>query len=66
MDEKTNWRDITDPRRADTEDDLEAGLKEPEFENLKIPEHLGPVRLVVDDHKIKRNAVGLVIVNDKT
>lgn len=56
MDEKTIWRDITDPRRADTEDDLEAGLKEPEFENLKIPEHLGPVRLVVDDHKIKRYA----------
>lgn len=56
MEEKTIWRDITDPRRADTVDDLEAGLKEPEYENLSIPEHLGPVQLVVDDHKIKRYA----------
>ena len=37
-------------------DDLEAGLKEPEFENLEIPERLGPVQEVLDDHKIKRYA----------
>lgn len=50
------WRDLTDPRRAVDTDDLEAGLKEPIFENLEIPEKLGPVTIVVDDHKIKRFA----------
>jgi acyl dehydratase len=50
------WRDLTDPRRAETIDDLEAGLKEPEFENLDIPETLGPVTVRMDDHKIKRFA----------
>jgi acyl dehydratase len=50
----TPWRDLTDPRRASTVQDLEAGLKEPVFENLEIPETLGPVTIVVDDHKIKR------------
>ncbi|MFJ6651738.1 MaoC/PaaZ C-terminal domain-containing protein [Microbacterium sp. NPDC091313] len=49
-------RDLTDPRRAAMVDDLEAGLKEPEFENLDIPERLGPVTVRVDDHKIKRFA----------
>lgn len=53
---KSIWRDITDPRRAETVDDLEADLKEPEFENLEIPERLGPVQEVLDDHKIKRYA----------
>ncbi|MCI3222515.1 hypothetical protein [Streptomyces sp. NP-1717] len=50
------WRDLTDPRRAGATDRLEEGLKEPEFENLDIPEALGTVRVVVDDHKIKRYA----------
>ena len=50
------WRDLTDPRRAATVTDLEAGLKEPVFQNLEIPEQLGPVTIVVDDHKIKRFA----------
>lgn len=50
------WRDLTDPRRALEVDDLEEGLKEPEFDNLEIPEDLGSVRVVVDDHKIKRFA----------
>jgi len=50
----TPWRDLTDPRRAATVEDLEAGLKEPVFENLEIPEELGPVTITVDDHKIKR------------
>jgi len=50
------WRDLTDPRRAKTVQDLEAGLKEPVPENLQIPEALGPVTIVVDDHKIKRFA----------
>jgi acyl dehydratase len=59
--EGSTWRDLTDPRRAavvdaDTALDLEAGLKEPEFENLEIPEKLGPVTVRVDDHKIKRFA----------
>ncbi|MCL4664795.1 hypothetical protein L0Z14_28215 [Burkholderia multivorans] len=58
MKEATNaerpWRDLTDPRRAIGVDDLEAGLKEPVFENLEIPEALGPVTITVDDHKIKR------------
>jgi acyl dehydratase len=48
------WRDLTDPRRAGDLEDLEAGLKEPVFENLEIPEALGPVTITVDDHKIKR------------
>jgi acyl dehydratase len=48
------WRDLTDPRRAANGGDLEAGLKEPVFENLEIPEKLGPVTIIVDDHKIKR------------
>lgn len=50
------WRDLTDPRRAATVEDLEAGLKEPVFENLRIPEELGPVTITIDDHKIKRFA----------
>ncbi|WP_190816274.1 MaoC family dehydratase [Saccharopolyspora pogona] len=50
------WRDLTDPRRALKTADLEAGLKEPEFENLDIPEKLGTAQVVVDDHKIKRFA----------
>jgi acyl dehydratase len=48
------WRDLTDPRRAALVEDLEAGLKEPIFENLEIPEKFGPVTILVDDHKIKR------------
>lgn len=50
------WRDLTDPRRAAFEDDLEAGLKEPLFENLEIPEDLGSATITIDDHKIKRFA----------
>ncbi len=53
------WRDLTDPRRIVDYDDIEdreAGRKEPEFENLEIPEDLGTVRELVDDHKIKRYA----------
>ncbi|MEU3270898.1 hypothetical protein ABZ639_08615 [Saccharomonospora sp. NPDC006951] len=50
------WRDLTDPRRARESRELEKGLKEPEFENLEIPEDLGTVRVTVDDHKIKRYA----------
>ena len=53
------WRDLTDPRRIVDYDDIaerEAGRKDPEFENLEIPEDLGTVRELVDDHKIKRYA----------
>ncbi|MFR9731127.1 hypothetical protein ACL03H_18025 [Saccharopolyspora sp. MS10] len=50
------WRDLTDPRVVAHGVDPEAGLKEPVPENLEIPERLGPVTLVVDDHKIKRYA----------
>ena len=52
----TPWRDLTDPRLARDMTDREAGLKEPEFENLEIPEHLGTVRVLIDDHKVKRFA----------
>jgi acyl dehydratase len=55
-DKQSVWHDIVDPRRAAFVDDLEAGLKEPEFENLEIPEKFGPVQEIVDDHKIKRYA----------
>lgn len=54
VDKSVLWRDLTDPRRAVGMDDLEAGLKEPVFENLEIPEHFGPASIVIDDHKIKR------------
>jgi acyl dehydratase len=50
------WRDLTDPRQVADGVELEEGRREPIFENLSIPEHFGPVRLVVDDHKIKRFA----------
>ena len=50
------WRDITDPRRAEAIDDLEENLKEPEFDNVIIPEQFGPVKEIIDDHKIKRFA----------
>lgn len=59
MEERNIWRDITDPRRAEVADDLEAGLKEPDFENIVIPEHFGPVKERIDDHKIKRYAFEL-------
>lgn len=50
------WRDLTDPRQVADGVELEEGRREPIFENLSIPEHFGPVRLMVDDHKIKRFA----------
>ena len=50
------WRDLTDPRQVTDGTNLEAGRREPVFENLSLPEHFGPVPLVVDDHKIKRFA----------
>lgn len=53
------WRDITDPRRAQEADDLEADLKSPIFENVELPEQFGPVRVLVDDHKIKRYAFSM-------
>lgn len=55
----TPWRDLTDPRRIaelDDVEDRELGRKEPEFDNLAIPEDLGVVRELVDDHKVKRYA----------
>lgn len=59
METNNVWRDITDPRIAEIKDDLEEGLKEPKFENITIPEHFGPVRVTIDDHKIKRYAFEL-------
>ena len=53
---KKPWRDLTDPRRAAYTENLEAGLKDPVFENLEIPEDFGPIVITVDDHKIKRFA----------
>ncbi|MFC4009303.1 hypothetical protein ACFOY2_18875 [Nonomuraea purpurea] len=49
-------RDLTDPAARAEGVDPEAGLKEPIFENLEIPEDFGPVTIVVDDHKVKRFA----------
>lgn len=49
-------RDLTDPTLIAEGVDPEAGLKEPLFENLEIPEDLGPVTIIVDDHKVKRFA----------
>ena len=57
--EEEVWRDLTDPRRAEYTEDLEAGLRDPEFENLVIPERFGPVRERIDDYKIKRFAFEL-------
>lgn len=51
-----NHRDLTDPTLVGELLDLEVGRKEPLFENLDIPEKLGPVTVCVDDHKIKRFA----------
>lgn len=59
METNNVWRDITDPRLAEIKDDLEEGLKDPKFENITIPEHFGPVRVTIDDHKIKRYAFEL-------
>lgn len=56
MSSDQTWRDLTDPRAARSGNDPEAGLKEPLFENLEIPERLGPVSVRIDDHKIKRFA----------
>lgn len=56
VEKKTIWRDLTDPRRAQFEDDLEQGLKEPEFDNLVIPETFGPLQELIDEHKLKRYA----------
>ncbi|WP_251391434.1 hotdog family protein [Mediterraneibacter agrestimuris] len=53
------WRDLTDPRRAEFVIDLEDGLKEPEFDNVKIPEFFGPVKEKIDDYKVKRYAFEL-------
>jgi acyl dehydratase len=49
-------RDLTDPTRALAREDLEAGLKEPVYETIEIPEEFGPVDVLVDDLKIKRFA----------
>ncbi|PFG29918.1 MaoC family dehydratase [Paramicrobacterium agarici] len=58
MIEEARWRDLTDPRRVPdlAIEQLESGRKDPMFENLVIPEDLGTVSEVVDDHKIKRYA----------
>jgi acyl dehydratase len=54
--EMTLGRNLTDPTRVATGADLEAGTKDPTYENIRIPEDFGPVDLVVDDLKIKRFA----------
>jgi acyl dehydratase len=52
----TATRNLTDPRRLADGQDPEAGLKAPVYEAITIPERFGPVRLLVDDWKIKRFA----------
>lgn len=49
-------RNLTDPRHALETTDLEAGLKEPVYEEIVIPERFGPVDVLVDDFKLKRFA----------
>lgn len=50
------FRDLTNPRNVVYGKDLESGLKEPEFENLEIPECFGPVNILIDEYKVKRYA----------
>ncbi|MBB4663855.1 hypothetical protein [Conexibacter arvalis] len=52
----TIGRNLTDPSRALARVELEAGLKEPVYEQIEIPEAFGPVDVLVDDLKIKRFA----------
>ena len=52
----TATRNLTDPGRLADGQDPEAGLKPPVYEAITIPERFGPVRLQVDDWKIKRFA----------
>lgn len=49
-------RDLVDPTLVAQGIDPETDLKEPLFENLEVPEELGPATVTVDDHKIKRFA----------
>ncbi len=49
-------RNLTDPSRALHDEQLEAGLKEPTYDNIEVPEDFGPVDVLVDDLKIKRFA----------
>lgn len=49
-------RNLTDPTRVLDGAELEAGLKEPVYESITIPEEFGPVEVVIDDLKIKRFA----------
>lgn len=52
----TIGRNLTDPTRALAGADLEAGTKDPTYENIEVPEDFGPVEVLVDDFKIKRFA----------
>jgi hypothetical protein len=52
----TIGRNLTDPSRALARADLEAGTKDPTYENIEVPEDFGPVEVLVDDFKIKRFA----------
>lgn len=52
----TPGRNLTDPTRVLAGTQLEAGLKEPIYENIAVPEEFGPVDILVDDLKIKRFA----------
>jgi len=49
-------RDLTDPGRSMYTDDLEAGLKEPLYENIIIPELFGPIAVHIDLAKARRFA----------
>lgn len=49
-------RNLTDPSRVLRGERLEAGLKEPLYDEIEIPEEFGPVDVLIDDLKIKRFA----------
>jgi len=49
-------RNLTDPSQALRHEQPEAGLKEPVYDNIEVPEDFGPVDVLVDDLKVKRFA----------
>ena len=49
-------RNLTDPVQVGQGVDPEVGLKEPLFENITIPEHFGPVEVLIDEPKVRRFA----------
>lgn len=47
-------RNLSDPTRARTVQDLEDGMKAPTYDQIVIPELFGPVKVLVDEKKVRR------------